>query len=117
MIAGYAAFVPGLAIVYFHNRWTGGWPVLVTVMGWLSLIVGFLRMVPHTDRRNDDENRSVRRRRLSCRRGRIPADRRVPFVQGIRSRVTTTAVLQNGLMQLPHHSWIHDGGDWFKLRS
>jgi hypothetical protein len=26
MIAGYAAFVPGLAIVYFHNRWTNGWP-------------------------------------------------------------------------------------------
>jgi hypothetical protein len=45
MIAGYAAFVPGLAIVYFHNRWTGGWPVLVTVMGWLSLVVGLLRMV------------------------------------------------------------------------
>jgi hypothetical protein len=45
MIAGYAAFAPGLAIVYFHNRWTGGWPVLVTFMGWLSLIVGLLRMV------------------------------------------------------------------------
>jgi hypothetical protein len=45
MIAGYAAFVPGLAIVYFHNRWTWGWPVLVTFMGWLSLIVGLLRMV------------------------------------------------------------------------
>jgi hypothetical protein len=45
MMAGYAAFVPGLAIVYFHNRWTGGWPVLVTVMGWLSLVVGLLRMV------------------------------------------------------------------------
>jgi hypothetical protein len=45
MIAGYAAFVPGLAIVYFHNRWTGGWPVLVTVMGWLSLVVGLLRMM------------------------------------------------------------------------
>jgi hypothetical protein len=45
MIAGYAAFVPGLAIVYFHNRWTASWPVLVTVMGWLSLIVGLLRMV------------------------------------------------------------------------
>jgi hypothetical protein len=42
---GYAAFVPGLAIVYFHNRWTGGWPVLITVMGWLSLVVGFLRIV------------------------------------------------------------------------
>jgi hypothetical protein len=45
IIAGYAAFVPGLAIVYFHNRWTAGWPVLVTVMGWLSLVAGFLRMV------------------------------------------------------------------------
>jgi hypothetical protein len=45
MIAGYAAFVPGLAIVYFHNRWTGGWPVLVTFMGWLWLVVGLLRMV------------------------------------------------------------------------
>jgi hypothetical protein len=37
--------VPGLAIVYFHNRWTVSWPVLVTVMGWLSLVVGLLRMV------------------------------------------------------------------------
>jgi hypothetical protein len=45
VLAGYAAFVPGLAIVYFHNRWTGGWPVLVTVMGWLSLVVGFIRMI------------------------------------------------------------------------
>lgn len=45
LIAGYAAFVPGLAIIYFHNIWTGGWPVLMTVMGWLSLVVGFLRMV------------------------------------------------------------------------
>ncbi len=45
VLAGYAAFVPGLAIVYFHNRWTGGWPVLVTVIGWLWLIVGLVRMV------------------------------------------------------------------------
>ena len=43
--AGYAAFAPGLAIVYFHNRWTGGWSVVVTVMGWLSLIVGLIRMI------------------------------------------------------------------------
>jgi hypothetical protein len=90
MIAGYAAFVPGLAIVYFHNRWTGGWPVLVTLMGWLSLVVGLLRMVvPHTDCRNGDENRSVRDRNFSCHRRRIPADRRIPFVQGLWSRVTT----------------------------
>ena len=45
VIAGYLAFVPGLAIVYFHNRWTIGWPVLITIFGWLSVIVGLLRIV------------------------------------------------------------------------
>ena len=45
VLAGYAAFVPGLAIVYFHNRWSGGWPVVVTVMGWLSLVIGLVRMI------------------------------------------------------------------------
>jgi hypothetical protein len=45
VLAGYAAFVPGLAIVYFHNRWSGGWPVVVTVMGWLSLVIGLIRMI------------------------------------------------------------------------
>jgi hypothetical protein len=45
VLAGYAAFVPGLAIVYFHNRWTGGWPVLITLVGWLSLVIGLIRMV------------------------------------------------------------------------
>ncbi|MBM3564380.1 MAG: hypothetical protein FJX48_14885 [Alphaproteobacteria bacterium] len=45
VLAGYAAFLPGLAIVYFHNRWTSGWPVLITIVGWFSLIVGLLRMV------------------------------------------------------------------------
>jgi hypothetical protein len=45
VLAGYAAFVPGLAIVYFHNRWTPGWPVLITLVGWLSLIVGLIRMI------------------------------------------------------------------------
>ena len=45
VLAGYAAFVPGLAIVYFHNRWTAGWPTLITLFGWLSVIVGFMRTV------------------------------------------------------------------------
>ena len=40
VIAGYASFVPRLGIVYFHNRWSGGWPILITAMGWLSVIVG-----------------------------------------------------------------------------
>jgi hypothetical protein len=45
VLAGYAAFVPGLAIVYFHNRWTAAWPTLITLFGWLSVIIGFLRIV------------------------------------------------------------------------
>lgn len=45
VLSGYAAFVPGLAIVYFHNRWSGGWPVLITLFGWLSLVIGLIRMV------------------------------------------------------------------------
>lgn len=45
VLSGYAAFVPGVAIVYFHNRWTAGWPVLITIFGWLSVIIGFVRMV------------------------------------------------------------------------
>jgi hypothetical protein len=38
-------FVVGLAIVHFHNQWTGGWPVVVTVLGWLAVIGGLLRML------------------------------------------------------------------------
>jgi len=45
VLAGYAAFVPGLAIVYFHNRWTASWSTLITLFGWLSVVVGFIRMV------------------------------------------------------------------------
>ncbi len=45
LVAGYLAFVPGLAIVYFHNKWTGGWPALVTLMGWIMLVGGIARIV------------------------------------------------------------------------
>lgn len=31
--SGFPVFVAGLAIVRVHNRWTGGWPLLVTVLG------------------------------------------------------------------------------------
>ena len=45
VLSGHAAFVPGLAIVYFRNRWSGGWLVVVTFFGWLSLVVGLIRMI------------------------------------------------------------------------
>ena len=41
---GTLLFVAGLAIVRAHNRWTGGWPVLVTLMGWSAILGGLTRM-------------------------------------------------------------------------
>jgi hypothetical protein len=37
--------VAGLAIVRAHNIWVGGWPVLVTVLGWLAILSGLVRML------------------------------------------------------------------------
>lgn len=44
-IVGIAVFVAGLAIVRSHNVWTGGWPVVVTIFGWLVLLGGLVRML------------------------------------------------------------------------
>jgi len=41
---GTLLFVAGLAIVRVHNYWTGGWPVLVTLTGWISMLGGLIRM-------------------------------------------------------------------------
>jgi hypothetical protein len=42
---GTLLFVAGLSIVRVHNWWTGGWPVLVTLMGWLAILGGLIRMI------------------------------------------------------------------------
>ena len=42
-IAGIMALVAGLAIVNTHNVWTG-WPVVITLFGWISLLAGIVRM-------------------------------------------------------------------------
>jgi hypothetical protein len=44
-VSGILIFVAGVAIVRTHNRWTSRWPVLVTVVGWLALLGGLLRML------------------------------------------------------------------------
>jgi len=40
---GAVLFVAGLAIVRVHNRWSGGWPVVVTALGWLFVLGGLVR--------------------------------------------------------------------------
>lgn len=42
---GTLLFVAGLAIVRDHNRWKGGWPVLVTLTGWFAILGGLIRMI------------------------------------------------------------------------
>lgn len=44
-VSGVLLFVVGLAIVRVHNRWKRGWPVLVTLLGWLALVGGLTRML------------------------------------------------------------------------
>jgi hypothetical protein len=44
-LSGLLLFVAGLAIVRVHNVWSGGWPVLVTILGWLALIGGLIRIL------------------------------------------------------------------------
>ena len=44
-VSGFPLYVAGLAIVRAHNRWSGGWPVLVTVFGWLALLGGLSRIL------------------------------------------------------------------------
>ena len=41
---GTLLLVAGIAIVRAHNRWTLGWPVLVTITGWIFLVGGLYRM-------------------------------------------------------------------------
>jgi hypothetical protein len=41
---GTLLFVGGLAIVHAHNVWLRGWPVLLTLVGWLAMATGLFRM-------------------------------------------------------------------------
>jgi hypothetical protein len=38
------SLVSGIAIVRVHNFWTGGWPVILTILGWLAVFGGLTRM-------------------------------------------------------------------------
>jgi len=35
----------GLLMITFHNIWSGGWIVILTVLGWAALIKGTLSLV------------------------------------------------------------------------
>ena len=45
LVSGVLSFVAVLAVVRVHNQWSGDWAVLVTILGWLLLIGGLVRML------------------------------------------------------------------------
>jgi hypothetical protein len=42
---GVLDFAAGLAIVLTHNVWVANWPVLITLIGWMLLIRGAVRVL------------------------------------------------------------------------
>jgi len=44
-IFGAIALTGGLAIVLTHNIWVWDWPVIITIVGWLMIVRGSLRIV------------------------------------------------------------------------
>jgi len=49
--SGLMSLLPGLAILNVHRSWTG-WPVIVTIIGWLMVIGGAIRLVLPGDHRD-----------------------------------------------------------------
>jgi hypothetical protein len=43
-LSGILSLLAGLAIVRVHNVWSGGWRIIVTVLGWLAIVGGLVRM-------------------------------------------------------------------------
>ena len=43
-VAGFLSLLAGLAVVNTHNVWVAGWPVIITVFGWMAVVVGIIRM-------------------------------------------------------------------------
>lgn len=44
-VFGALGFTAGLAIVLTHNVWVLGWPVIVTILGWLMMLRGAVRIL------------------------------------------------------------------------
>jgi uncharacterized membrane protein len=44
-LSGFLTLLGGLALVNTHNVWEAGWPVIITIFGWLAVIGGIARML------------------------------------------------------------------------
>jgi ABC-type amino acid transport system permease subunit len=44
ILSGFIALVLGLLLVVSHNVWSADWRIIITILGWLSLAKGGLRL-------------------------------------------------------------------------
>jgi uncharacterized protein YjeT (DUF2065 family) len=44
-LSGLLTLTAGLAVVNTHNRWQAGWPVVITLLGWLMALAGIGRLL------------------------------------------------------------------------
>lgn len=44
LVIAFITLILGLLMVASHNVWVMGWPVVVTLFGWLALISGLIRL-------------------------------------------------------------------------
>ncbi len=44
-LSGVTSMLAGLAVVNAHPSWTPDWRVIITIIGWLMLIIGIVRIV------------------------------------------------------------------------
>ena len=44
-ISGLMALSIGLAVLNVHRSWGGGWRVIITIFGWLSILAGIIRLI------------------------------------------------------------------------
>jgi hypothetical protein len=47
-ISGMATLLGGIAILNAHHAWTADWRVLITIIGWLFIIAGLVRLIVPT---------------------------------------------------------------------
>jgi len=44
-VSGVLALIAGLGIVLTHNEWDLSWQVIITIIGWLAVVRGLLRVL------------------------------------------------------------------------
>jgi uncharacterized membrane protein len=44
-LSGVASLLGGIAILNAHRTWTADWRVIITILGWIFVIAGFIRIV------------------------------------------------------------------------